>query len=144
VISVTTLGTLAGTLGSIGRSHAEIQFVGIRNSDQPQSRQTWTSGFRENGGWLSVRGALRYRRISAGMTDKSSDLQLGQTIAYTPKVELPCGKHNSKPSSTDRATKITHGHVTIGRFALVDPTTFVPELHLNWILAASDWQQIGS
>ena len=32
------------------------------------------------GGWLSVRGPLRYSRISAGMMDKDADSHFGQTM----------------------------------------------------------------
>ena len=40
----------------MGRSHpAESQERGIENSDQPQSRQTRTSGEGVMGGWLRVR-----------------------------------------------------------------------------------------
>ncbi len=40
----------------MGRSHpAESQERGIENSDQPQSRQTRTSGDGVMGGWLRVR-----------------------------------------------------------------------------------------
>jgi len=38
---------------------AESQERGIENSDQPQSRQTWTSGEGVMGGWLNVRGPFR-------------------------------------------------------------------------------------
>jgi hypothetical protein len=38
---------------------AESQERGMENSDQPQSRQTRTSGEGVMGGWLSVRGLLR-------------------------------------------------------------------------------------
>ncbi len=38
---------------------AESQVRGIENSDQPQSRQTRTSGEGDMGGWLMVRGRLR-------------------------------------------------------------------------------------
>ncbi|HUV70691.1 MAG TPA: hypothetical protein VMW15_13575 [Terracidiphilus sp.] len=38
---------------------AESQVRGMENSDQPQSRQTRTSGDGETGGWLMVRGRLR-------------------------------------------------------------------------------------
>ncbi|MFY9852399.1 MAG: hypothetical protein WAK26_00810 [Terracidiphilus sp.] len=38
---------------------AESQERGIENSDQPQSRQTWTSGEGVMGGWLNVRWQLR-------------------------------------------------------------------------------------
>ena len=44
----------------MGRSHpAESQERGIENSDQPQSRQTRTSGEGVMGGWLRVRWQLR-------------------------------------------------------------------------------------
>jgi hypothetical protein len=51
-------------LGAIGlrielNHPAESQERGIENSDQPQSRQTWTSGEGVIGGWLNVRGPLR-------------------------------------------------------------------------------------
>jgi hypothetical protein len=40
----------------MGRSHpAESQECGIENSDQPQSKQTRTSGEGVMGGWLRVR-----------------------------------------------------------------------------------------
>jgi hypothetical protein len=38
---------------------AESQESGMANSDQPQSRQTLTSGDGDMGGWLRVRGELR-------------------------------------------------------------------------------------
>jgi hypothetical protein len=38
---------------------AESQERGTENSDQPQSRQIWTSGEGITGGWLNVRGLLR-------------------------------------------------------------------------------------
>jgi len=42
--------------GRIERNHpAESQERGIENSDQPQSRQTKTSGDGVMGGWLRVR-----------------------------------------------------------------------------------------
>jgi len=43
-----------------GRSQpADIHESGMENSDQPQSRQTLTSGEGDMGGWLRVRGELR-------------------------------------------------------------------------------------
>jgi hypothetical protein len=59
VISVITVGRLVEAFGRMGRSHADIHFVGMENPDQPQSRQTCTSGDGFIGGWLSVRGELR-------------------------------------------------------------------------------------
>jgi len=54
---VAVMGT---TAGRIGRNHpAESQERGMENSDQPQSRQTFTSGAGFMGGWLNVRGPLR-------------------------------------------------------------------------------------
>jgi hypothetical protein len=41
------------------------------------------SGEGETGGWLSVRGALRYIRISAGILVQDSELHLGQVTVYT-------------------------------------------------------------
>jgi len=35
------------------------------------------------GGWLSVRGPLRYSRISAGICNKEPVRQVGQTIVKT-------------------------------------------------------------
>lgn len=54
-------GAVAGaTWARIGRSQpAESQERGIENSDQPQSKQTRTSGEGVIGGWLSVRWQLR-------------------------------------------------------------------------------------
>jgi len=67
-------GVAGAVCGRIERNHpAESQERGIENSDQPQSRQTSTSGDGVMGGWLSVRWQLRYRRISAGITDNDAD-----------------------------------------------------------------------
>ena len=50
-----------------GRSQPADRHVGgMENSLQPQSRHTRMSGDGVSGGWLSVRGPLRYSRISAG------------------------------------------------------------------------------
>jgi hypothetical protein len=38
---------------------AESQELGTENSEQPQSRQIWTSGEGVKGGWLNVRGLFR-------------------------------------------------------------------------------------
>jgi hypothetical protein len=53
---------------------------GMENSDHPQSMQTRMSGDGVRGGWLIVRGPLRYSRISAGIIDREPDWHLGQTI----------------------------------------------------------------
>ncbi len=55
--SLATMDGAAGALcGRIERNHpAESQERGIENSDQPQSRQTSTSGEGVKGGWLRVR-----------------------------------------------------------------------------------------
>ena len=78
---------------------AESQDCGIANSDQPQSRQTRTSGDGVIGGWLRVRGPLRYRRISAGIIDTAPDWHFGQIILTpqeTADVEQPIwGESNS-------------------------------------------------
>jgi hypothetical protein len=56
-VTATALGTAAER---IQRSQpAESQECGIENSDQPQSRQTITSGEGFIGGWLNVRWLLR-------------------------------------------------------------------------------------
>jgi len=66
--------TAAFGCGRAQWSHpAESQDFGIENSLHPQSRQTSTSGDGVIGGWLSVRGLLRYSRISAGMIDTELD-----------------------------------------------------------------------
>jgi hypothetical protein len=62
------------------------------------------SGDGVNGGWLKVRGALRYRRISAGIKDRDPELHLGQDID-TPQRKLTCGKLDSTWESPKRATK---------------------------------------
>jgi hypothetical protein len=57
-----------------GRSQpADNQESGMENSDHPQSVQTLTSGEGVMGGWLRVRGELRYRRISAGIVATASE-----------------------------------------------------------------------
>ncbi len=59
VLDMAETGVLA-TTGRMERSHpAESQERGIANSDQPQSRQTFTSGDGVIGGWLRVRRQLR-------------------------------------------------------------------------------------
>jgi hypothetical protein len=76
-------GVAGAVCGRIERNHpAESQERGIENSDQPQSRQTKTSGDGVMGGWLSVRWQLRYRRISAGITDNDADWHFGQFMGY--------------------------------------------------------------
>jgi len=49
----------AGCVRNDRSQPAESQERGIENADQPQSRQTWTSGEGVMGGWLSVRWQLR-------------------------------------------------------------------------------------
>lgn len=69
--------------GRAERSHpAESQDLGTENSDQPQSRQMRTSGDGFMGGWLNVRGLLRYRRISAGIMETAFDWHFGQLMAH--------------------------------------------------------------
>jgi hypothetical protein len=60
-IFVATMGAAVGAgCGRIERNHpAASQERGIENSDQPQSRQTSTSGDGVIGGWLRVRWQLR-------------------------------------------------------------------------------------
>jgi hypothetical protein len=62
--STTAGGTMEGAVGTTcgrnERNHpADSQERGMENSDQPQSRQTRTSGDGVMGGWLKVRGLLR-------------------------------------------------------------------------------------
>lgn len=57
---------------------AASQALGTRNSEQPQSRQTLTSGDGVMGGKLNVRGLFRYKRISAGMVSTASEWHFGQ------------------------------------------------------------------
>lgn len=67
--------------GRSGRSHpADSQERGIENSDHPQSRQTKMSGEGVIGGWLKVRGLLRYSRTSAGIRETAVDWHFRQTI----------------------------------------------------------------
>lgn len=64
-----------------GRSHpAESHVGGMENSDHPQSRHTMISGDGVMGGWLSVRGLLRYSRTSAGIRESALDWHFGQAI----------------------------------------------------------------
>jgi len=75
----------------------------MENSDQPQSRQTITSGGGFMGGWLRVLGRFRYKRISAGMMVRASDSHFGQATTHLWKgmfqglqsAETTCGKVNS-------------------------------------------------
>ena len=77
----------AGT-GRIGCSHPALsQERGIENSDQPQSRHTRISGEGVMGGWLRVRGLLRYNRISAGIRERAADWHFGQTMATIPLID---------------------------------------------------------
>ena len=69
---------------------ADSQGSGIANSDQPQSRQTLTSGDGVTGGWLRVRGEFRYKRISPVIVITSD----GSICALSPS-------HSSRPISTD-------------------------------------------
>ena len=65
------------------RNHpAASHDCGITNSDHPHSTQTRTSGEGVIGGWLRVRGVLRYKRISAGITETESHRHLGQVTAH--------------------------------------------------------------
>lgn len=89
-ITAAVAGTaaIAASLGvGWGRSErnqpAESHARGITNSDQPQSMHTRMSGEGVMGGWLKVRGLLRYSRTSAGTTDRAADWHLGQIIFYT-------------------------------------------------------------
>jgi hypothetical protein len=83
-----SIGVGAGGAGRSERSHpADNHERGIENSDQPHSTQTCTSGDGVMGGWLKVRGALRERRISAGITETALDWHFGQTIHYTSKTD---------------------------------------------------------
>jgi hypothetical protein len=65
---------------------AESHARGITNSDQPQSRQTRMSGEGVIGGWLKVRGLLRYSLTSAGTTETAADWHLGQIIQTPQEV----------------------------------------------------------
>ena len=38
------------------------------------------------GGWLRVRGLLRYNLTSAGIVDNADDWHLGHTIFYAPQT----------------------------------------------------------
>jgi hypothetical protein len=40
------------------------------------------------GGWLSVRGLLRYSLTSAGIVDNADDWHLGHTIFYAPQNQM--------------------------------------------------------
>jgi hypothetical protein len=46
------------------------------------------SGHGVNGGWLRVRGRLRYNRISAGIIDREPDWHFGQTIRTPQKTGI--------------------------------------------------------
>jgi len=79
--SLVVVIALTDCCGRAGRSHpAASQLRGIENSEKPHSWQTFTSGEGVIGGWLNVRGVLRYSRISAGTTDIDADWHLGQII----------------------------------------------------------------
>lgn len=65
---------------------AESHGWGIENTDQPQSRQTVTSGDGVTGGWLRVRGEFLYKRISAGIVATESDWHFGQ-FTHLPHCE---------------------------------------------------------
>src|ERR1700675_2886443 len=84
-MDTTLLG--AGCAGRDGRSQpADNHDCGIENCDHPQSRHTDMSGEGVTGGWLSVRGPLRYSRISAGTVDRALDWHLGQATIYLRRV----------------------------------------------------------
>jgi hypothetical protein len=71
--------TGTGASGRNDRSQpADSQDFGMENSLQPQSRQVMISGDGLSGGWLRVRGPLRYRRISAGTVARASESHFGQ------------------------------------------------------------------
>jgi hypothetical protein len=73
--------TFAPACGRCEPNHpAESHALGMENSLHPQSRQTDTSGDGVIGGWLMVRGILRYNRISAGTMENDEEWHFGQIM----------------------------------------------------------------
>src|SRR5258708_31737442 len=73
------------------------------------------SGEGVNGGWLKVRGALRYRRISAGIKDSDPELHLGQDID-TPQKEVDLWKTRLYSDLFPKSNKNCAENKTIGYF----------------------------
>jgi len=78
------------------------------------------SGEGVNGGWLKVRGALRYRRISAGIKDSDPELHLGQDIE-TPQKEVDLWKTRLYSGVFPKSNKNCAENKTIGYLREIGP-----------------------